>query len=123
MDIFANYFIGILFIAIGLVMKLYPPEHINNNLGYRTPFSMKSKDTWIEGNRFCGVMLLISGAIFMLFSMITRYLYKNTNLSTKISLFVLLIISLLNIVCTEIHLRMLFDKHGIRKWKFFKLFL
>lgn len=116
MEISTSCFIGILLIVIGLTMKLYPPEHINNTLGYKTPFSMKSKDTWLEGNRFCGVMFLASGIILIPFSLLINYLYKNNpSLSMKISALGLLIILLMSILYTEIHLRMLFDKNGIKK--------
>ncbi|KAJ49719.1 putative membrane protein [Clostridium tetanomorphum] len=107
---------GIIFISIGLVMKLYPPEHINKTMGYRTPFAMKSKDTWLEGNRFFGIMLLIGGAIFIPFSILINHLYNsNTDLATKILGVSLSIILLMIILCTEIHLRNLFNKDGIKK--------
>ncbi|KHO39140.1 hypothetical protein OR62_07675 [Clostridium tetani] len=116
MSILTSCIIGLAFIVIGLVLRAYPPEHINNNLGYRTPFSMKNKDTLYEGNRFCGTMLLISGIIFIPFSILIKYVYSNNlNLSMRISSLSLLIIIIIGIVCTEIHLRRIFDKNGTRK--------
>ncbi|CDI49611.1 hypothetical protein BN906_01614 [Clostridium tetani 12124569] len=57
MNILTNCIIGFIFIVIGLVLRAYPPEHINNSLGYRTPFSI-----------------------------LIRYLYSNnSNLSMRIS--------------------------------------
>ncbi|BDR86774.1 SdpI family protein [Clostridium tetani] len=116
MNILTNCIIGFIFIVIGLVLRAYPPQHINNSLGYRTPFSMKNKDTWYEGSRFYGTILLISGIIFIPFSILIRYLYSNNlNLSMGISSLSLLIIIIIGIVYTEIHLRMIFDKNGTRK--------
>lgn len=108
--------IGIIFIVIGLMMKLYPPEHINNTIGYKTPFAMKSRETWLEGNRFSGSMLFLGGVIFLPFSILINHLYRsNIELATKILGVSLLIISLAIILVTEIHLRMLFNKNGVKK--------
>ncbi|BDR81194.1 hypothetical protein N072000002_13740 [Clostridium tetani] len=116
MSILTSCIIGLAFIVIGLVLRAYPPEHINNSLGYRTPFAMKNKDTWYDGNRFCGTMLLISGIIFIPFSILIRYLYSNNlTLSMRMPLLGLFIIIMIGIVYTEIHLRMIFDKNGTRK--------
>jgi uncharacterized membrane protein len=111
-----TYFGGLLVIVIGFLLWKYPPNHINNSLGYRTPFSMKSKDTWYEGNRFYGILLFICGTIFIAFSVVIRYLLDfSLILSTKISNLSLVILVILSILCTEIHLRKLFDKKGVRK--------
>jgi len=116
MDISKSYFVGILIIVIGVILKFYPPKHINNYWGYRTTLSMKCEDTWNEGNRLCGIMFVISGIVFTLFSMLINYLFNNNLiLAGKISTFGLIIALLISVVYTEIHLRNLFDKNGVRK--------
>ncbi len=108
--------IGMVLAILGIILRMYPPEHINNNIGYKTPFAMKNKDTWYEGNRFCGTMLLFTGIIFIPFSILMRCLYRNNlNLSESISVLGLIILFIAIIIFTEIHLRKLFDKSGVRK--------
>lgn len=97
---------------LGLILRVYPPEHINNSLGYKTPFAMKNKDTWYEGNRFWGTMLSFTGIIFIPLSISMRYLYKN---NLNLSILVLFILFIISIILTEIHLRKLFDKNGAKK--------
>lgn len=116
MSILTSCIIGLFFALIGLVLMKYPPEHINNNLGYKTPFAMKNKETWNEGNGFCGKMLLIGGIVFIPYSILFRYLYSNNlAFSMKISSLGVLIIVIGCIAYTEIHLRIVFDRTGIRK--------
>ncbi|QAA33112.1 SdpI family protein [Clostridium manihotivorum] len=116
MSILVSFIIGLVFALIGWMLMKYPPENINSSLGYKTPFAMKNKETWKEGNRFCGKMLFIGGIIFIPFSIFFRYLYiNNISLSLRISLMGLLVIAIACIVYTEIHLKIIFDKTGIRK--------
>ncbi|MFL0270158.1 SdpI family protein [Candidatus Clostridium radicumherbarum] len=114
MEFFTSGIIGVAVAILGLILRAYPPEQINNNHGYKTPFAMKNKDTWCEGNHFCGTMLLFSGIIFIPLSILMRYLYSN-NLSKNLSILVLFILFIVSIIFTEIHLRKLFDKNGIKK--------
>ncbi|WP_097027164.1 SdpI family protein [Clostridium peptidivorans] len=116
MGVLTSCITGVVLAIFGLVLRVYPPEHINNTIGYKTPFAMKNKDTWYEGNRFCGTMLLFIGIIFIPFSILMRYLYRNNlNLSESISIVGLAILLIAIIIFTEIHLRKLFDKNGVRK--------
>ncbi|KOM97991.1 hypothetical protein ACP49_13275 [Clostridium botulinum] len=116
MSILTSCILGVILIAGGLLLRFYPLDHINDSLGYRTPFSMKNKDTWYEGNRFSGTIFLIGGLIFIPFSILVRYLYiNNLTFSMRISLFAFFIIVMVTIIYTEIHLRMIFDKNGVKK--------
>lgn len=111
MEVLTSCIIGAVLIILGLVLRAYPPEHINNNIGYKTTFAMKNKDTWYEGNRFCGTMLLFTGIIFIPFSTLMKHL----KLSESVSVLGLIILLIVIIIFTEIHLRKLFDKNGVRK--------
>lgn len=116
MSILVSSVIGMIFALIGLLLMKYPPENINNSLGYRTPFAMKNNETWNEGNRFCGKMFLIGAIVFIPFSALFRYFYSNNSvLSMKISSLGGFIIVIACILCTEIHLRTIFDKAGVRR--------
>ena len=108
--------IGLVFFIVGIILRTYPLESINSSIGYRTPFSTKNKDTWDEGNRFMGNNILIIGVVFIPFSILIRYLFgNNLSLSKSITILGLFILFIGSIILTEIHLRNLFDKNGIRK--------
>ncbi|AWI05454.1 SdpI family protein [Clostridium drakei] len=112
----SEYLIGAILITFGVILKLFPPEHINSWYGYKTPFSMKNKDIWNEGNHFAAILLVYIGASSLIVAVICDVIYigdfdrafKN---STTISIIGLLCF----IPLTEIHLRRLFDKNGNRK--------
>lgn len=116
MGIITSCMLGLVFTIIGFVLMKYPPEHINNSLGYKTPFAMKNEETWNEGNRFCGKVLMIGGIVFIPFSIIFKYIYRNDlAISMRISAVALVIIVIGGIAYTEVHLRMVFNSAGIRK--------
>ncbi len=112
----SEYLIGIIFIAVGVVLKLFPPKHINSWYGYRTPFSMKNKATWDEGNRFSSIMFVYVGGISLIAAVLCDVIYignfdKAFRVSTNISIIALIC----SVPYAEIHLRRLFDKNGNRK--------
>lgn len=116
MVLLANCSTGIILTFIGVIFKLWPPEHINNVMGYRTPFSKKNKETWKEGNRFSAIMMIAGGILSILVSIIITFLYKNNiGAAVSISSACSVIITLSLTLYTEIHLRKIFDKNGNRK--------
>lgn len=111
-----SFLIGPIFIIIGLILKFFPPEQVNNSLGYKTPSAMRNKDTWLEGNRFSGKALVISGIGFELFLILIHWtLSNNSALLVRLTTAGLLTVFILIILCTEIHLKKLFHKNGVRK--------
>lgn len=59
---------GVIFIAAGLVMYIFPPKKINNFYGYRTSSSMSSIEKWHFSQRYSSLRMIESGAFLMLFS-------------------------------------------------------
>lgn len=111
-----SFLIGPFFIIIGATLKFFPPEQINNSLGYRSSSAMRNKDTWIEGNRFFGKTLLISGVGFeLLLILINFVLGNNSILLVRLTISGLLTVVVASILCTEIHLKKMFNKNGVRK--------
>ncbi|AKA68177.1 SdpI family protein [Clostridium scatologenes] len=112
----SEYLMGVILITFGVILKLFPPKHINSWYGYKTPFSMKNKVIWDEGNRFAAILLVYIGASSLIVAVICDVIYigdfdrafKN---STTISIIGLLCF----IPLMEIHLRRLFDKNGNKK--------
>ncbi|OAA89306.1 SdpI family protein [Clostridium ljungdahlii] len=111
-----NYLVGMSVLIIGIIFKLWPPEHINGIMGYRTPFSMKNNDTWDEGNRFSSIIMIYAGIASLIIGAICSFVYKN-NIYTALSVSsrISVILLLASIPLTEIHLRKLFDKNGVKR--------
>lgn len=55
--------VGIFLIAFGFIMMKYPPESINNVIGYKSPLAMKNQDTWDVSQKHSGFSLIIIGVI------------------------------------------------------------
>lgn len=116
MSVLANLSTSIVFIICGAILKFWPPERINSIYGYRTPFAKKNQEVWSEANNFSGTMMIVSGIIALIFSILITFLYKdNLGISSGISVAGSIIIVLSFIFYTEIHLRKIFDKDGKRK--------
>ncbi|NMM63751.1 SdpI family protein [Clostridium sp. P21] len=112
----SEYVIGIILIAAGVILKLFPPKHINSCYGYKTPFSMKNKTIWDEGNRFSAIMLVYIGAASLIVAVLCDVIYMGDfDKAFKISTTISIIALICSIIYTEIHLRILFDKNGNRR--------
>lgn len=116
MILLVNCLVGVILTVVGVIFKLWPPEHINNMMGYRTPFSKKNKETWKEANRFSATMMVTGGILSIVISIIITFLYKNSMAAAaSISSICSIIITLSLVLYTEIHLRKIFDSNGKRK--------
>lgn len=112
----SEYLIGAILITFGVILKLFPPKHINSWYGYKTPFSMKNKEVWDEGNRFAAIMLVYVGALSLIVAVLCDVIYiGNFDKAFKISRIASIIGLLFSVPLIEIHLRRLFDKSGNRK--------
>ena len=105
---------GIIFLLGGLLMFKFPPESINGVIGYRTPMSMKNKDTWDEAQKYSGVSMIILGIISLLLAIIS-YLVKGLLENESFQLLFMLIGVVIMIIIDEVHLRKIFNKDGSRK--------
>ncbi len=116
MTLLTNILSSIIVIGFGVVLKLWPPGEINSMYGYRTFFAMKNRETWKEANSFSSVMMIVSGLITLNFSLLVTFLFKtDSDTSNTISVAGTMVIVLCFVLYTEIHLRKIFDKNGIRK--------
>lgn len=64
----------ILILALGIVMKFYPPNRINKSIGFRTKSSMVDYDSWTYAQKTWANHLLTTGCIVLLISGIQVYL-------------------------------------------------
>ena len=105
---------GLVFILCGAILYKFPPKSINSMIGYRTPMSMKNKDTWDEAQRHSGKSMLVVGVI-TIFLWALSYLLKGFLLSETFQLLVILIGAIIMIVVDEVHLWKIFNRDGSRK--------
>lgn len=106
--------VGIVFIFCGFILFKFPPDNINGMLGYRTPMSMKNKDTWDEAQNYGGKSMIVVGIVSMILWVIA-YLIKGFLSSETFQLLILLLGAIIMIVVDEIHLIRIFNKDGSRK--------
>ena len=105
---------GLVFIFCGLILYKFPPESINSMLGYRTPMSMKNKDTWDEAQRHGGKSMLVVGVI-NIFLWALSYLVKGFLLSEIFQGLIMLLGAIIMLVVDEVHLWRTFNRDGSRK--------
>jgi len=96
------------------------PKEINAVFGYRTPMSMKNKETWEFAHHYCGKVWLIMGYIILILSVISMLFVigkdeKIVGTSGGILCGIQVVLLVISIFPTEIALRNNFDKNGNRK--------
>ena len=112
--------IPLLILIIGILFRKKNLPRINLFLGYRTPLSMKNKDTWEVANRTLGKVWLWAGSITLPVSLISVFPFLNDSentLETAITIisFLQVLIIILTIIPVEKKLRNSFDENGNKK--------
>lgn len=96
------------------------PKEINMVFGYRTPMSMKNKETWEFAHHYCGKLWLILGWSTLVPSLIAMFFVigKDVDVIGNFSIVLVgiqLVFLVGSIFPTEIALKNNFDKYGNRK--------
>jgi uncharacterized membrane protein len=110
--------IGAIFFIVGVIMKYFPPKHINSSYGYRTNSSMKNQDTWDEANSYSARLMIIIGIGLFVFGITLTILMNALLIPAKTqgvilaATTIILTIStaILLLVITERHLKKTFNK-------------
>ena len=112
--------VPVVLIVIGARWKENPPKEINRLHGYRTSMSMKNKDTWETAHKIYARVSYILG-LLMFVPTVSAMWKVITATEDEISMrgnviaIVQLVVLVLEIIYTEIRMRMLFDKNGNRR--------
>ncbi len=107
------YFLGLVLFLL-LLSRVIKPSKINSFMGYRTPYSMKSQETWDFGNNISRKYMLALLITCTIFHIVASFFIDDDEL--MIASIIVLVINLLSIVIfTEISLRAQFDVNGNRK--------
>jgi len=96
------------------------PREINFLFGYRTPMSMKNKETWIFAHSYCGRLWRIYGWVMLAVSIIAMLFMFGKDIDAVgifggILCLVQCVVMIIPIIFTEIALKKNFDKNGERK--------
>jgi len=106
-------------IVIGSLFVRSAPREINLIFGYRTPASMKTRETWRFAHAYCGKLWLKIGCIILPISA-GAMLFAIEKETAAIGIFgavlsgVQLVFIIWSIISTEIALRKHFDESGNR---------
>lgn len=105
---------SIIFILCGFILMKWPPKSRNSMYGYRTLFAKKSQDTWDEAQKNVGLLMIIVGVINGIFGAWASIQSIDIN-NEQGQLMFLLASAVIMIIIEEVHLRKIFDEHGIKK--------
>lgn len=115
-----NLLVPLTMIIFGKYFSKSAPENINGVFGYRTPMSMKNKETWTFAHNYCGRIWVYMGSILLVISVAVMLFLigkeKDSIGNYSLVLTVIQITFLLSpIVPTELALRKKFDIKGNKK--------
>ena len=112
-----NLLIPLAMIGFGSYFTKNPPKNINRLFGYRTPMSMKNKDTWEYAHRYFSRIWFVTGWITLLITVVAMLLLLGQSIERISSLggivCLLQCIPLVAVIYpTEKALKKKFDKDG-----------
>ncbi|WP_394980388.1 SdpI family protein [Candidatus Allofournierella excrementavium] len=115
-----NLLIPFTMIGFGRYFEKGGPKEINGVFGYRTPMSMKNKDTWEFAHKHCGRIWYICGWISLAATVVCLLLLLGKDedvVGTASSILVgaQLAVIIASVLPTERALRKEFDKNGNRR--------
>lgn len=115
-QLFLNFSMGITLLVAGFIQKKFPPKWPNLIYGYRTPVSLKNKDTFDFANKYSARLMTIFGFISLIIGIFLTLFFNGVNLTQAVILITEAISScVLLFIFTEKKLRKTFDKSGNKK--------
>lgn len=107
--------VGLMFIILGLLQKLFPPKKPNGFYGYRMPSVSASQPKWQEAQRYSAIIMMKLGLIYIIIGLlIAAVLYQfnvvHTNAPVILTIFAGISAPVLLIVFTEKHLNKVFKE-------------
>jgi uncharacterized membrane protein len=90
------FIVGFVFALAAFITLKFPPKKINSIYGYRTSRSMKNQENWDLAQRFSSQLMLKQGLIMFVMAFILAVLPISAEVSTLISM-LLLVTSVINL--------------------------
>lgn len=117
---FFNLLIPFTLIMFGKFFIQKSPKDINGVFGYRTPMSMKNKETWAFAHNFCGKLWYKLGWAMLVVTIVAMLFVLGRDIDTVgyfggILCMIQMGFLIATIFPTEIALKKNFDKRGHRK--------
>lgn len=102
----------IIILLTGYLLKKYPPDEINSNVGYRTAMSEKNLETWYEGNRYSTKLLINFSWMSIILTLIISLILGKSFLIDEVfvSIYLIIISIIIIVILTEKHLKDTFEK-------------
>lgn len=100
---------GVIYVILGIVMKLFPPKKINNLYGYRTTSSMKNQERWDFAQKRSSLQFMRLGTLLIVISIFGIFFNPNPLIGVLVGLSCLIIISLILIISVEKSLKSKFE--------------
>lgn len=101
--------VGPIFMIAGIVMLLFPPKKINYLYGYRTKNSMKNINNWNFAQNYSAKIMIWSGFVFSLTSLIGINIKGNEFIQLIIALCLMFLLCAIIFYLTERKLRQKFE--------------
>ena len=101
--------VGPIFLIAGIVMLLFPAKNINYLYGYRTKNSMKNIDHWKFAQNYSAKIMVWSGFVFSLTSLIGVFIKGNEFIQLMIALCLMFLMCATIFYFTEKKLRQKFE--------------
>lgn len=98
---------GIIFIIVGVILRVAPPKEMNHWYGYRTARSRKNQKHWTFAQSYAGKCFSIIGLFICLSSLEPAVYYFSPQIQTIVALAIILASCVLSIVLTENRLKKL----------------
>ena len=93
--------VGIVFVAVGIFMYLFPPKKINGLYGYRTSSSMESQEKWDFAQKYSAKVMMAMGLFLVVLSFYRPYLNLSNDHHAILGLAVLIASAVSLIVIVE----------------------
>lgn len=116
----SNILIPLLTMAAGYFMYKHTPKNINSFIGYRTSLSKKNQDVWEFSNKYAGKVMLITGSVLLILSVIVPLFFIHTDENIFSTFFTAAALTEVGILlCTLIpmnnKIKRTFDENGNRR--------
>jgi len=112
----ADILTGLLFLAMGWIIRLFPPKSRKKIYGYRSFLSTRNQETWHEANDFAGKHSIRIAYVLLGIGVVIGLLFKSQDNWYYLFSVGAVIIAAMNLRGeTEWHLSRLFEEDGRRK--------
>ena len=111
---FMSAMLGVIFLVMGTVLRVFPAKKPNGFYGYRTQNAMSSPERWVFSQRYSAGLMIKGASVLILLSVVLTFTAKPFEINQVIgklyTVFSVLVLVVLVFVKTEKELRKRFDK-------------